>query len=109
MRDIYDEIDNFELETRASVQFFFRRYPVRVEECHGRHEFNEDELIDAAIAATKNFFEQMGVPTTFKGYGLDGSSIPALVDNVIRHNPNPLGEKGDITADVTRKILLAAA
>jgi NADP-dependent alcohol dehydrogenase len=70
---------------------------------------NEDELIDAAIAATKNFFEQMGVPTTFKGYGLDGSSIPALVDNVIRHNPNPLGEKADITADVTRKILLAAA
>lgn len=70
---------------------------------------NDDELIDAAIAATKNFFEQMGVPTTFKGYGLDGSSIPALVDNVIRHNPNPLGEKGDITAEVTKKILLAAA
>jgi len=70
---------------------------------------NEDELIDAAIAATKNFFEQMGVPTTFKGYGLDGSSIPALVENVIRHNPNPLGEKGDITAEVTKKILQAAA
>lgn len=69
----------------------------------------EDKLIDAAIAATKNFFEQMGVPTTFKGYGLDGSSIPALVANVIRHNPNPLGEKADITAEVTRKILLAAA
>ena len=49
MRDIYDEIDNFELETRASVQFFFRRYPVRVEECHGRHEFNEDELIDKKL------------------------------------------------------------
>jgi NADP-dependent alcohol dehydrogenase len=70
---------------------------------------NDDELIDAAIAATKNFFEQMGVPTTFKGYGLDGSSISALVDNVIRHNPNPLGEKADITAEVTRKILQAAA
>lgn len=70
---------------------------------------NEDEIIDGAIAATKNFFEQMGVPTTFKGYGLDGSSIPALVENVIRHNPKPLGEKGDITAEVTRKILQAAA
>jgi len=42
MRDIYDEIDNFELETRATVQFFFRRYPVRVEECHGRHEIQYD-------------------------------------------------------------------
>ena len=51
----------------------------------------------------------MGVPTTLKGYGLDGSSIPALVENVVRHNPNPLGEKGDITAEVTKKILLAAA
>jgi len=70
---------------------------------------NDDKLIDAAIAATKNFFEQMGVPTSFKGYGLDGSSIPALVENVIRHNPNPLGEKSDITAEVTRKILQAAA
>lgn len=70
---------------------------------------NEDELIDTAIAATKNFFEQMGVPTTFKGYGLDGSSIPALVENVIRHNPKPLGEKGDITAEITRKILQSAA
>lgn len=70
---------------------------------------NEDELIDAAIAATKNFFEEMGVPTTFKGYGLDGSSIPVLVENVIRHNPKPLGEHGNITAEVTRKILQAAA
>ncbi len=70
---------------------------------------NQDELIDAAIAATKTFFEQMGVPTTFKGYDLDGSSIPALVDNVIRHNPNPLGEHADITAEITRKILVAAA
>lgn len=70
---------------------------------------NDDELIDAAIAATKHFFEQMGVPTTLKGYGLDGSSIPALVENVIRHNPNPLGEKQDITAEITKKILLAAA
>lgn len=70
---------------------------------------NEDELIDAAIAATKNFFEQMGVPTTFKGYGLDGSTIPQLVEKVITHNPNPLGEHSDITAEVTRKILQAAA
>jgi len=70
---------------------------------------DENVLIDEAIAATKAFFEQMGVPTSFTGYGLDGSSIATLVDNVIRHNPNPLGERADITADVTRKILQAAA
>jgi NADP-dependent alcohol dehydrogenase len=69
---------------------------------------NEDELIDAAIAATKNFFEEMGVPTSFNGYGLDGSSIPTLVNNILAHNPNPLGEQKDITADVITHILVAA-
>ena len=75
----------------------------------GLQNVNDDELIDAAIAATKNFFELMGVPTSFKGYGLDGSSIPSLVEKVIAHNPNPLGEHADITAEVTRKILQDAA
>lgn len=70
---------------------------------------DEDALIDSAINSTKNFFEKMGVPTTLKGYGLDDSSIPQLVEKVLSHNPNPLGERRDITADVTRKILQAAA
>ncbi|ETJ26956.1 MAG: Alcohol dehydrogenase YqhD, partial [Escherichia coli DORA_A_5_14_21] len=40
-------------------------------------EGSDDERIDAAIAATRNFFEQLGVPTHLSDYGLDGSSIPA--------------------------------
>ncbi len=70
---------------------------------------NEEELIDATIVATKNFFEKMGAPTNLKAYGLDGSSIPQLVEKVLLHNPNPLGEKRDITIDITQKILQAAA
>ncbi|XNM68912.1 hypothetical protein ACLK1Y_16720 [Escherichia coli] len=42
-------------------------------------EGSDDVRIDAAIAATRSFFEQMGVPTRFSDYGLDGSSIPALL------------------------------
>ena len=42
-------------------------------------EGSEEERIDAAIAATRDFFEQMGVPTRLSAYGLDGSSIPALL------------------------------
>ncbi|MDU2485979.1 MAG: alcohol dehydrogenase, partial [Citrobacter freundii] len=37
-------------------------------------EGSEEERIDAAIAATRDFFEQMGVPTRLSAYGLDGSS-----------------------------------
>ncbi len=42
-------------------------------------EGSDDQRIDAAIAATRQFFEQMGVPTRLSDYGLDGSSIPALL------------------------------
>jgi NADP-dependent alcohol dehydrogenase len=48
-------------------------------------EGSEDERIDAAIAATRNFFEQLGVPTRLSDYGLDGSSIPALLAKLEEH------------------------
>lgn len=47
-------------------------------------EGSDDQRIDAAIAATRAFFEQMGVPTRLSDYGLDGSSIPALLENCKR-------------------------
>ncbi|RZA01922.1 MAG: iron-containing alcohol dehydrogenase, partial [Moraxellaceae bacterium] len=69
---------------------------------------NDDEIIDAAIAATKNFFEKMGVPTTLNGYGVKSSSIPELVNNFARHNSLPIGEHNDITAEAAAKILQLA-
>ncbi|MEF3089123.1 alcohol dehydrogenase [Raoultella scottii] len=68
----------------------------------------EDERIDAAIAATRNFFEQLGVPTRLSGYGLDGSSIPALLAKLEEHGMTQLGENQDITLDVSRRIYEAA-
>lgn len=81
---------------------------------YGRRVWNlcdadENALIDAAIAATRTFFEKMGTPTTLQGYGLDGSSIPALVDKLVQHNLLALGEHGDITPAVAREILERAA
>lgn len=70
---------------------------------------DEEALIDAAIAATRAFFEKMGTPTTLRGYGLDGSSIPALVEKLVQHNLLTLGEHGDITPQVSRQILERAA
>lgn len=68
----------------------------------------EEERIDAAIAATRNFFEQMGVPTRLSGYGLDGSSIPALLAKLEEHGLTQLGEHKDITLEVSRRIYEAA-
>lgn len=71
-------------------------------------EGSDDERIDATIAATRHFFEQMGVPTHLSDYGLDGSSIPALVAKLEAHGMTQLGEKQDITLDVSRRIYEAA-
>ncbi|WP_151994905.1 alcohol dehydrogenase [Buttiauxella massiliensis] len=71
-------------------------------------EGSEEERIDAAIAATRNFFEQMGAPTRLSAYGLDGSSIPALLVKLEEKGMTKLGERQDITLDVSRRIYEAA-
>ena len=71
-------------------------------------EGSEDARIDAAIAATRNFFEAMGVPTRLSDYGLDGSSIPALLKKLEEHGMTQIGEKEDITLEVSRRIYEAA-
>jgi NADP-dependent alcohol dehydrogenase len=70
---------------------------------------NDDAVIDGAIAATKNFFEQMGTPTTLSGYGVKRDSIPKLVDMLKKHNLLALGEHGAITPEASREILELAA
>ncbi|WP_105738785.1 alcohol dehydrogenase [Cronobacter dublinensis] len=71
-------------------------------------EGSDDERIDAAIAATRRFFETMGAPTRLSDYGLDGSSIPALLAKLDEHGLTALGEHQDITLDVSRRIYEAA-
>ena len=81
---------------------------------YGRRVWNlqqtdEEALIDAAIAATRQFFEQMGTPTRLSGYGVGRDSIPKLVDMLVKHNLLALGEQGAITPDASREILELAA
>ncbi|WP_314142791.1 alcohol dehydrogenase [Buttiauxella noackiae] len=71
-------------------------------------EGSEEERIDAAIEATRNFFEQMGAPTRLSAYGLDGSSIPTLLVKLEEKGMTKLGEHQDITLDVSRRIYEAA-
>jgi len=50
----------------------------------------------------------MGVPTRLSGYGLDGSSIPALLAKLEEHGMTQIGEHHDITLEVSRRIYEAA-
>lgn len=66
---------------------------------------DEAARITAAIQATRDFFERMGVPTRLSAHGLDGSSIPALIAKLREHGMLKLGERGDITPEVSQRIL----
>ncbi|RWR01395.1 aldehyde reductase [[Pantoea] beijingensis] len=70
----------------------------------GITEGSEEQRIDNVIAATREFFETMGVPTRMKDYQLDGSSIPALLGKLEEKGLTQLGEHQDITLEVSRKI-----
>lgn len=74
----------------------------------GIHEGSDEQRIDAAIAATRKFFEQMGLKTHLRDYGLDGSTIPAMVDKLKEHGMSKLGEHKDIRLEDSRRIYQAA-
>ncbi len=74
----------------------------------GLREGTEDQRIDAAIEATRHFFESMGVATRLSAYKLDGSSIPDLIKKLEEHGMTQLGEHGDITLAESKRIYEAA-
>jgi NADP-dependent alcohol dehydrogenase len=69
---------------------------------------SEDERISAAIAHTRDFFERMGIATRLSAYGLGADAIDALIAQLEAHGMTKLGEHGDITPAVSRRILEAA-
>lgn len=69
---------------------------------------SDDQRIDHAIAATRDFFEKMGVPTHMSDYQLDGSTIPAMVAKLKEHGMIALGEHQDITLSDSQRIYEAA-
>jgi len=69
---------------------------------------NEEERIDAAIAKTRTFFENLGLPTTLPAYGLGQQDVDVLVGQLAAHGMTALGERGDLTLEASRHILEAA-
>ena len=68
----------------------------------------DDERIDATIAATRDFFERMGIPTRLSAYGVGADSVPTLVAQLEAHGMATLGEHRDVTLAVSRRVLEAA-
>ncbi|HEX5344365.1 MAG TPA: iron-containing alcohol dehydrogenase, partial [Duganella sp.] len=71
-------------------------------------EGSEDERIDAAIAKTRAFFESLGVATRLCAYGVDSKDIGDVVRQLEAHDMTALGERGDVTLSVSRRILEAS-
>ena len=71
-------------------------------------EGTKEEKADKAIAKTREFFESLGVSTHLKDYGLGADAVDKIVKQLEAHGMTQLGEKGDITPEVVRKILTRA-
>ena len=66
---------------------------------------DDAERIDAAIEKTRAFFELMQVKTRLSDYGIEKTSITKLVAQLEQHGMVKLGEKRDITPEISRQIL----
>jgi NADP-dependent alcohol dehydrogenase len=71
-------------------------------------EGTEEARIDQTIDATRNFFESLGISTRLSGYDLGEEVIDAVVKQLEKHGMVTLGEHGNITPDVSRRILVDA-
>lgn len=71
----------------------------------GLNQGGQDQRIDQAIDFTRQFFEKMQVKTRLSDYGIGKESISPLVAQLEVHKMVSLGERRDITPDVSRKIL----
>jgi len=69
---------------------------------------SENARIDQAIERTRAFFESLDVPTRLSAYQLDAAAIDPLVAQLEKHGMVKLGEKQDISLDVSRRILETA-
>jgi NADP-dependent alcohol dehydrogenase len=71
-------------------------------------EGDPDQRIDEAILLTETFFRQMGVPTRLGDVGIDAGEIDQILKKLEQHGMTKLGEKRDVSLEVSRKILEAA-
>ena len=69
---------------------------------------SEAERITATIDKTRDFFERMGIPTRLSAYGLAADAIDVVIRQLEEHGMTKLSEHGDVTPEVSRRVLEAA-
>ena len=69
---------------------------------------NDEEKIDLAIEKTREFFESLGIKTHLSDYEIEASKVEDLVNALKEHGRLALSETGEITLEVSRKILQGA-
>ncbi len=69
---------------------------------------SEEQQIAQAIQLTEDFFQRMAMPIRLADVELGESDIDTLVAQLEEHGMTALGEKQEITLEVSREILMAA-
>lgn len=72
-------------------------------------ESDEDKAISQAIERTRQFFEQMQVPTRLSAHGVTGDYAAPVLAQLKRHGLTALGEKRRITLETSAEILRLCA
>ncbi|ENU33124.1 hypothetical protein F989_01901 [Acinetobacter parvus NIPH 1103] len=68
-------------------------------------EGDEEQRIDTAIARTRAFFEQLGLPTRLSDYELGETDIEIIITQLKSHNLIQLGEHKNVSLEISREIL----
>lgn len=69
---------------------------------------NEEKIVDEAIRKTREFFESFGVKTYLHEYGIEKNAAEKVVEQLKRHHLTALGERKNITPDVSYRIVQAS-
>jgi NADP-dependent alcohol dehydrogenase len=92
--------------SRRAIQETLLQFAARVWDLR---DGSEDARIDAAIAATRNFYESLGLKTHLSDYGVKPGTAVEVARRLGAKGMGKLGERGDITPAVVEKILRLAA
>lgn len=66
---------------------------------------DEESRIDQAIEKTRGFFQSLGVSTQLGDHGVTHDKIDDIIKALESHGLTALSETGDLTLDISRKIL----
>jgi NADP-dependent alcohol dehydrogenase len=74
----------------------------------GIMEGGEDERIDKAILKTEEFFHSLGIKTRLSDHNIGEEGIDKIVQSLEKHGMTALSETGDVTLEISKKILRTA-